>query len=219
MFELDRGSSKSNFYHTKGFLPARDFYWGLALSAKYKNDWSASISIGETYIGGGLTGPHLSNTTASHIFTNALMIEKNVFTTNSINILNQKAQLGFHAIGGLGLYWIPNFDTVSDFFQGILLGGVYMERKISTVNRITGNANIGFSTHVMVNKKTRFKISLLYTYAMQVSSKFEYKLIYPFIDNREEQFSTLSGRHRFSIYGEIPINLYRNKAQKKYYNF
>lgn len=216
-FELAKGFSKNNLINTKRFIARKDFYWGLGFQARYHNDWITTATISNFFMGGGYQTQHFGKSTTSEI-TNcfSLNIEKNILKSNQFTVLKQDICFNVNILWGAGMYWIPPSDRVIETNSGVVFG-VYRELNSTPLNNVSGNVNIGLTTQLLVNKKPKLKLGVIYTYGWSPSRTFDYKLIYPVPINPEENFKINTGKHRLCLSMEIPIVLYRNKLQKKYY--
>lgn len=215
-FELANGYSMNDLHHTQRLIGRKDFYWGIGLQARYLNDWTATASISEAWMGGGYSSKYNFGWASEITYNFSLNFEKKLYESAALKLWNQRFSYRANLLFGAGIYWIPPSDRVKDTLVSNNFG-VYETFISRPKNNVSGIVNIGFTNQLFHNKKPKLKFGILYTYGWMPSREFTYELTYLRADNAQENFKVNTGKHRLLLYLEYPIILYRNKAQKEYY--
>lgn len=224
--QLSSGSSLKNFNYTKGLIGSRVFFWGIGLQAKWNNDLNTTISIGQTYLGGGFRYDYFPNppetgttngfSTAGSITNSfSLNFEKKLWCSSDLEVENIKFSSTLNLLWGAGFYWIPPSDRTINTYHSYDSRGMEEWEITTPKNNFTGIVNIGLNNQFFINRKPSLKIGILYSYGLNASRETEYKINYFNNDNSNEDFNALTGKHRLLLYLEYPIVFYKNKAQKE----
>lgn len=206
----------SNLHHTQRLTGSKDFYWGIGLQTRYRNDWTVTASISEAWLGGGYASKYNLSWVSEIAYNFSLNFEKKLFESRALKLWNQKFSYRANLLYGVGIYWIPPSDRVVETSSGTQFG-VYSNLTSTPKNYVSGIVNIGFTNQLFHNKKPKLKFGVLYTYGWMPSRAFTYELTYLRADNAQENFKVNTGKHRLLLYLEFPIVLYKNKTQKEYY--
>ncbi len=225
--QMSPGSSMKEFNYTKGLVSSGDFFWGIGLQARWNNDLTTSIAVGQTNMGGGFkygfspnqekkgnsNGFHTSSSITNSF---SLNFEKKLWYSSDFEFKKLHFSSMLNLLWGAGFYWIPPLDRAIPDSNSYNRGGMN-ERDITVPkNNFTGIINVGLTNQFFINKKPSLKIGVLYSYGLNASRETKYEINYFNNDDPNENFNVLTGKHRVLLYLEYPIVLYRNKAQKEF---
>lgn len=244
-YHLTSKSYRKDFRITTRLGGAKDFYWGLGLQLGLWNEWKATLTLSQNYVGGELSsdyarfpnlpaGQRFSTERTSHSFpTNfaALNFEKKIWRLPMGAIREVYLTSEWDILFGAGVMWISKYSGVQG--QSWVSGDrpytnawhVYNTTSFTAtpVNYRVGILNAGFSYRLYVNNKARFVLGAEYTYGLHATYYDVYQSSYYYDNNvsnihesSKEDFNAEIGRHQFTICVGYPILLYRNKKQKEY---
>lgn len=243
-YHLTSKSYRKNFRITTGLGGCKIFYWGLGLQLGLWNEWKATLTLSQTYIGGKQNydfsrfsnlpkGQRFDENHRSFAFpTNFLTLNfaKKVwrFRMGAIKDISLASELD--VLFGAGIMWIPKNSNVQkeQWVWGMTKENRWILDNLAgfvatPTNYTVGILNAGFTYRLFINHKARLVLGAQYSYGLQASYLIAYKSTY-YYDNyitnvhehSIEDFNAETGRHQFTIFIGYPIALYRNKAEKKY---
>lgn len=240
-YHLTQKSARKNFRYTTGLVASRDFYWGLGLQLSLWHQLKATLTLSQTFVGG---GPEYQNLYKEHFandYKDILSFPVDLFTLNfsrKVWCFHMRHFKGkdfsseFDVLFGAGVLWITKNNRVK---QSDMTGWGSMNyqhtwnfdnattRTFIPKNYYSGIINVGLTYQLKINKKGRLLLGIRYSYGLDATWLVKYKSDYYYddivkniYDHSSEDFNAETGRHQFVVFMGYPINLYRNKAQKEY---